>query len=546
MAKTLLCAFLLCLSVIGASAQAQANNTANLLQQLLDLPAPPPVNSLPRDSTELTLKTNRPESFYDPKNVPPDDAPIEVLLDFWERQGSFFDEFRHNLRPSKETLRRLIEAIDKEPKKLVDFVKLFPTEPDIADFVKRIYKTEKEEMSDSWLSTVRGWLRNNSDMFLNELLSGVREIKEDGGRVYNQEELISLAKVDWDAAKPFIDVLERDGRQTGTYTLAKYVLYHHALKEEDSGDTEKYRAELQRIVEDKTVGNKALDLAMDALVLGGDFDGRDEWYLSLLNDETLLALQENGYTGLTTIVRYSPNDREKWIPLMIKLLNGNNPTMRSAAMRNLIQIDGLNKETALLLLPWLSDPEWASGSGNYERHNLIEFLGDNGVTKRDPGLIAVLMNEKGYIRASAAKSLVLYQSSSAIPALRSALQEETDTDYRENMIEALIASGGISDAEQLAGLEAYAASIATETEESEDIENQPESIEIGIGTFLQDCENPRDSLVSLTMQRIKVLKKTNPKIAGVLIGIVQNWKSRIIDLEMLEWAGGPKADVEMC
>src|SRR6185503_18359923 len=113
-----------------------------------------------------------------------------------------------------------------------------------------------------------------------------------------------------------------------------------ALEEEDSSDTAKYRGELKKIVEDKTAGYKARDLAMDALVLGGDFEGRDDWYISLLSDETLLELQENGYTGLTTLVRYMPDAREKWIPLMTKLLGGNNRTLRTAAARNLYHLNG--------------------------------------------------------------------------------------------------------------------------------------------------------------------------------------------------------------
>jgi hypothetical protein len=554
MAKTLLCAFLLCLSV-SLGAQAQTTSTSNLLLQLLDLPAPPPVNKT--SEAETVTKPERRESFYEAKNVPPDDAPIDVLLDFWERQNNFFDEFRYNLRPSKETLRRLIEEIEKDPQKLTSFIKLFPTDPDIGNFVKKLYAIEKQEptLSGNWLDTVRRWLRYNSDMFLSELLADVRSIKDEDRAVSNQDELVALAKVDWNAAKPFVDAFERGTRQSGTYTLAKYVLYHRALEEENSGDIEKYRAELQQIVEDKTAGHKARDLAMDALVLGGDFEGRDEWYISLLTDETLLELQENGYTGLTTLVRYSPNNREKWLPLMTKLLNSGNPTLRSAAVRNLLQLNGFNKEIVLLLLPWVSDRAWATESGDNERDRLIEFISDNDVPESIPGLIRVLTNEEGWFRGKAAKALVRYKSPAAIPALHAALQNETDADYRANIIEALIVSGGISDAEQLAGLEAYAVLLSNKKDSSDDSEDEeiytedsdddePMPVAIAIGMFLKDYETPRDTLVSMTIQRIKALKKINPKVAAILSGIIQSWKSRVVDLEMLEWAGGAKADVE--
>src|SRR5689334_15777829 len=48
----------------------------NVLQALLDLPAPPPPN--PLESVRA-----HDASFYDPKNPPPDNAPIQDLLDYW-------------------------------------------------------------------------------------------------------------------------------------------------------------------------------------------------------------------------------------------------------------------------------------------------------------------------------------------------------------------------------------------------------------------------------------------------------------------------------
>ena len=61
----------------------QSKTRPSILQDLIDLPAPAPVDP----SSKQEKPRERPENFQDDDNVPPDDAPIEDLLDYWSRDG---------------------------------------------------------------------------------------------------------------------------------------------------------------------------------------------------------------------------------------------------------------------------------------------------------------------------------------------------------------------------------------------------------------------------------------------------------------------------
>ncbi len=211
--------------------------------------------------------------------------------------------------------------------------------------------------------------------------------------VTNQKELLALARVDWEKARPILERLLNDDNQPISQTLARWAFYQHALKEQNSSDIETYRKKLQETVENKTAKPGNRDLAMDALVESGDFDGRDDWYYSLLDDETLYDLRVNGasYTGLTTLLNRSP--KGKYTAKMLELVNSNNPVIRKAAVRNLtVMIDSQNPEVVRALLPWLENPDWAQ-EVNSERRRLISALSQIAMPESVPGLITVL-NEK--------------------------------------------------------------------------------------------------------------------------------------------------------
>jgi hypothetical protein len=132
------------------------------------------------------------------------------------------------------------------------------------------------------------------------------------------------------------------------------------------------------------------DLAMDALVGEKEWSGRDDWYFSLLGDETLAELKVNGttYTGLTTLMLVSPDD--KYVDKLLDLLKTGNPTVRAAVIRNLLtRIDGGGPEVIKALLPWLEDPHWAKNVGD-SRAAIVQKLTEYEIPESVPGLIKML------------------------------------------------------------------------------------------------------------------------------------------------------------
>src|SRR6185503_17939334 len=180
------------------------------------------------------------------------------------------------------------------------------------------------------------------------------------------------------------------GNQKVSRVLAQWALYRNALDNDSPGDIERYREELQAVVEDKTATAGMRDLAFDALVKEKEWSGRDEWYYSLLSDETLDDLRVGGstYTGLTTIMYYSPDER--YIDKMVELVKSDNKAVRTAAAKNLLRrLNTNNPEVIRALLPWLENPKWLN-SDESGRNQLISALQNIKMPESVPGLIAAL------------------------------------------------------------------------------------------------------------------------------------------------------------
>jgi hypothetical protein len=556
--------------VFCLNAAGQTVNRVNLLEKLIDLPAPAPFTLSPEKATEE--KERKPE-FFDEETPPPDDAPIEDLLAYWENGGSSFPT-QYRPKPSAKTLERILEYCDEHPERTSRHLGIFPAKPEVAEAIKAIYeKLEKAQSGDTY--RIKEWLKYNSTVYLDELVKGANGIKDENNYVQNPNQYLlrALARVDWDRALPIVQRLENDPTNPHSQILAKWVTYQHAIDTGDSSTMDSYRNELKKLVENRSLPPAQRDLAMDALTLGGDFDGRDEWYLSLLEDETLLSIQEHGYTGLTTMVALSP--RKKWLEKMIELTKSTNLTVRSAAARNLMDVykEG-NAEVLKALLPWLANAGWAKQSGRSERSALIKAFGETVVPEAVPSLISIVMNEEQH-QAAAAKALAKYKDPRAIPALRSVLATQETPFGRNIFISALVDCGGFSDEEQMAALEAYATQMSTpegsaeietyeqvyggriedydeEDEEEEETaaerqakpEKKPIPLQISIGGFIGAQEEPGEGLVRLAIQRQKVLQRTNPPVAAVLAGIMEKWRGRAIYIEIMRRIGAGESSID--
>ncbi len=493
------------LFIFKQTTEAQNNITA----RLLDLPAPPNV-------LIENIEPKRPENFYDKNNPPRDDASVDETLDYWKTQSINYSASGYNIKPSERALETILAEIEKKPEMLSEFLNILPAKPEAADLVKRIYDSklsgsDAEESENYSAGEIKKWLTFNSNYFADELFRQAQKTSETAEYVTNQEEVLALARVDWDRARPLLEKMRGDDGKPVSQTLARWAFYQHAIAEKDSGAIEKYRRELQQTVENKSGKPGERDLAMDALVQSGDFDGRDDWYYTLLADETLydLRINDSSYTGLTTILNQSPSGR--YTAKMLELVKSENPAVRNAAVRNLTTLLGdKNPDVIRALLPWLENPEWAKGNGS-ARQMLIGALADFTMPESVPGLIAVL-NEKtspentGRLRGemsngsmsnaapsvnynsatTAAADSYLYRSAAisalakqkdarAVSALRLVLPQ-VEVFERAVVVGALLACGGFSVAEQIEALELVAKNT---NRQSKDIQSEKPTADSG-------------------------------------------------------------------
>jgi len=239
-----LCILLLLIGLFLFMPSTEAEN--NVLPGLLNLPAPPPPNPFYRPS-----QTERDEKFYDKKNPPSDDAPIEDLLDYWKYQNQFDAKYAYAVTPSNKTLDRLMAEAEKKPELLPEILNTFPESQETADFVKRLYDNEvsRRDLESSWRAQVKRWLTYHSSYFSNELLQTASQVSDTKEYITNQEDVLALARVDWEKAKPLLDRMLNNSSQPVSQTLARWAYYKHALMVNDSFDTESYRKQLQETVE---------------------------------------------------------------------------------------------------------------------------------------------------------------------------------------------------------------------------------------------------------------------------------------------------------
>jgi len=482
------------------SSEAQ-NRNVNPLPVLLNLPAPPPPNPFYRPTF-----SDRSEEFFSKKNPPADDASTNDLMEYWARQNFQTGQLVYTPKLTDKALRRIMDELEKKPEKLVEYLNLLPESDDTTEFVKNLYNSEMSgrKFDPSWRTTVRNWMTYHTPMFSEELYQKARLVADTKEYVTNQDDVLALARVNWEMAKPLLDNMLADSTQPVSQTLARWAYYRHALAVNDSFDTEKYRRELQDVVENKSMQPGNRDLAMDALVSSGDFPGRDEWYFSLLEDETLYELRVNGqvYTGLTTIINVSEPDR--FLDKMVELAASSSQTVRNAAVRNLVTM--LNEKNSpkivRALIPWLADARWAKEVGG-ERQRLVAALRTVAIPESVPGLITMLSEkEKVQIeplsansniavttnraynsaatnvsvrtaeyypfRSAAVAALEKQKSPQAASALRQILGVVEQWE-RPQVVRAILASNGFSITEQVEALEAVAK--ITPQEETVDIQD---------------------------------------------------------------------------
>lgn len=535
-----------CGPAVDSAGQPRKTDSAEVLKQLLTMPAPAPRQAaLP---TPPEIVEPRPPTFFYRNNTPPDDAPIKDLVEYWAR-------WAHSGRmPSDAVQKRLLDECVANPGILTVFLDLLPDSESTPEKVKNVYdKTlTDEKFVPDWREQVRKWLLYNSSYFLDELIALAHKAKEnerDGG-VNKEDALSALARVSWTNAEPLLRGLMASGQPRAT-ALALSLFYEHAVTEKDLGNEERYRRDLQAIASNRNQPLYSRNVAIQSLSFT-EWSGRDDWYISLFQDGTLLEPNDGDY-GLTPLTLLFNSDREKWIPIMVGLLESKDINVRSAAVSCLVLVDDdeeAAKKALVPLLPWLTNPGWANDPSNH-RLRLIQTLGTIKIPESVPGLIAAMENddsERAFARTFAAQSLALYQDPRALPALKRALAKEKDESQRFRILKGLLGSNALPEKEQLEALEEYAAKISTPEGQADVMRYRLPHEEalpptLSVGRYLAVSRvTPSETLINSVLVRAEELKSENPAVANALVEITHVWQGQQVDLDILRRIANGSAD----
>jgi hypothetical protein len=171
------------------------------IDALLRLPAPPPPNPL----------VARPGNRYEAvalTNPPGDDAPIEELLEYWAMQQRSIASMQFHPEMSDKVFDRLTAEIEKDPTKLASLLGSFAMNERSADFIKRMYDGSLDAAT---RKIAKEWLVVNSKYFTSELYQRASTVRDTESYLANHDELLQLARIDYDRAKPLIDRLAANG-----------------------------------------------------------------------------------------------------------------------------------------------------------------------------------------------------------------------------------------------------------------------------------------------------------------------------------------------
>jgi hypothetical protein len=173
-------------------------------------------------------------------------------------------------------------------------------------------------------------------------------------------------------------------------------------------------------------------------------------------------------------------------------------------------------------------------------------MDDLDVKESVPGLIWIVENEK-WNRVWAARTLAHFKDSRAVPALRKALIEEANEDHRQYILEGLVASGGVTEAEQVASLWAFAAKLTT-TEGREQVEryrsfgDEPLPLPVSMGRYLARKTDVSERLVAAVLRHVERERDRHPTEAQALLEVTRGWQARLVDLDIVERIAKGTAD----
>ena len=268
------------------------------------------------------------------------------------------------------------------------------------------------------------------------LVAMAQQVKYDD-YIQNEEYLEALCEMDWDTAVPILKhYLSQSDQGAAAYALQ--IFYWDAIQRKDGVNVEIYRRKLMDIVEDQSAFPYARNIFCEAL-FNTEWPGRDEWYISLLKDKSLLIVEAEhcACTPLDIILKQDP---KHWIPVLTQLVNDPDRNVHNAAVFCLLSLcdyPAYRKEALKPLLPWLMDPKWADESYYTSRSALISNLAEVVLPESIPGLQHVLKYESKE-RLKAILALVKQEALDPIPYLKEEFETKHDSVSRRDLADLLL------------------------------------------------------------------------------------------------------------
>jgi len=557
---TLVFAAMLLAPFLFSTVRTQVNgNLAGAISQLLDHPAPPPPP--PKDLAEVlsAMEEAAIKAGADDPPDPGDDAPIRVLIDYRERQA----RGGMGKQPSEKVRQRLLLACEEGPGFPPYLLYFLPNTPDAHARIKRILDEEQNDClgpldssQQEFRRSLREWLMCNSEYLRDELIRGVSDASDDSTEMKGPK-LAALARLDWKTAEPLLKDYAV-GAAPSTAAFALGMLYEHAAQNNQLADAGAYRDRLKRGASDPQSPDDARMIAVAAL-METDWQGRDEWFLSLFADP-MFSEMEGSYPHTKMIGALAiqvSRDPDRWIPAISQLIGHTDRNVHNAAALCLAR-NQERKDAILPLLPWLSDPQWADGSDEFERLQLARSVGRLKIREALPGLIWMIRNEKNDLRSVAITSLAEMRDCSVVPFLREMLQAGTKDQIisSSGLIQPLIACGGLTIDETVAALESCAAKAGAKGEDYcwnrqldiyasyVGLSPASEGFDIDVARTVAKQEYASEALAEAVVERLKSLRKKKPKVAAKLWLIAQQWRFPAVDAAIVERIADGSADLD--
>lgn len=436
-----------------------------------------------------------------PETGPADSAEPASLLRYWRvswhRSG--------DRSPGPVAREKILQAIQAEPSAIHEVLEVLPQNEQAARLISGLFDAVPDTSGEDSEKRreIRAWIYLHSGLRRDEVFEDVRRVDWEDYRTSSDPDpsLHAIqAREPEEAVRLFKELATGD--EPGLAVVgAKLLMESSAAETKESS-----RRQLITTAADDKLPEEIREIAVRALI-NDKWEGRETWLVSCLTSEN--PGDVSWYGSAIAL------DRDHWIPILVKLLNGENRHAHDHAVHLLATfiMAGPGVDALRPLLPWLKDPNW-SGASETGRQYLIQAVGEVDLPESVAGLLEVVRAKGESVGniASAARSLAHYKAKEAVPLLKESLARCDDSFYIFQIIRAIDELQGFSNEEIIGALEAYYAAYPDELQQNElrGVTELAIPVILKLGLFFAVMPEKRDDLLESLGRHLVVLDKDRP------------------------------------